>query len=238
MSRRTLLIPLLILALLSACSDSTKPDPTRDDIRGQVVDASGQPVADAVVVLQHEIDQPPGGKTDKIRTAIRFDLSEAGPVWMWLASYCDNDTVRLLVAGELPAGQHSVIWDGRDDEGRPLADGVYWVHLVTPEQTTRNDILLLHLGYGDLDAGMVPAPLAVTDAGGYFRLDQACLPFGHSFAGTDELGEPTGTATVTRRVRVWAFNADDGAAGGGAWVTVDADVGAAVTVTLDAKARD
>lgn len=235
MSRKTYVIPLLILALFSACSESTTPDPTRNDIRGLVLDASGQPVADATVVLQHTVDPPLEGKADKIRTMVRFDLAEPGPVRMWAASYCDNDTVRLLVAGELPAGEQSIVWDELDDEGRPLADGVYWVHVVTAEQTIRKDIFLLRLGYGDLRAGAVPAPLAVTGADGHFTLDQACLPFGHAFVATDELGEPSGTLTITREVRVWAFSPDVGAAAGSALMMVDAEAGAEVTVTLGPK---
>ncbi|MFA6111468.1 MAG: LamG-like jellyroll fold domain-containing protein [Candidatus Latescibacterota bacterium] len=49
--------------------------------------------------------------------------------------------VRVLVDGEvLPAGEHRVLWDGRDTGGRTLASGVYLVRLRTagmPPQTGR-----------------------------------------------------------------------------------------------------
>jgi len=32
-----------------------------------------------------------------------------------------------LVAGELPAGAHRLLWDGRDTAGRRAAAGTYWV---------------------------------------------------------------------------------------------------------------
>lgn len=39
--------------------------------------------------------------------------------------------VRALPAGHLPAGDHTVRWDGRDDLGRALASGVYLARLTT-----------------------------------------------------------------------------------------------------------
>ncbi len=37
--------------------------------------------------------------------------------------------VRTLVQGEQPAGHHEVVWDGRDDQGRQVASGVYYYRL-------------------------------------------------------------------------------------------------------------
>ncbi|MBD3162513.1 MAG: T9SS type A sorting domain-containing protein, partial [Candidatus Eisenbacteria bacterium] len=33
--------------------------------------------------------------------------------------------VRTLVSGVRPAGGHAVVWDGRDDGGRPVSSGIY-----------------------------------------------------------------------------------------------------------------
>jgi uncharacterized protein (DUF362 family) len=38
--------------------------------------------------------------------------------------------VRRLAAGQFPHGIHSVVWDGRDDGGRPLPSGVYFCQLM------------------------------------------------------------------------------------------------------------
>lgn len=35
--------------------------------------------------------------------------------------------VRTLLAGQQPAGEHAVTWDGRDDGGRAVASGIYFV---------------------------------------------------------------------------------------------------------------
>lgn len=39
--------------------------------------------------------------------------------------------VRELLAKEMPAGQHSIAWDGRDDYGRELASGIFMARMQT-----------------------------------------------------------------------------------------------------------
>jgi flagellar hook assembly protein FlgD len=38
--------------------------------------------------------------------------------------------VRALVAGKYDPGEHTVTWDGTDDQGRPVASGVYFARLA------------------------------------------------------------------------------------------------------------
>ena len=58
------------------------------------------------------------------RTEIGFALPHAGAVRLWIAD-ARGRRVRTLLARELPAGEHAVLWNGRDDRGRGLASGVY-----------------------------------------------------------------------------------------------------------------
>ena len=51
--------------------------------------------------------------------------------------------VAVLQQGPKKAGVHRVHWDGRDDEGRPLASGVYLYRLVTPERVHTRKLTLL-----------------------------------------------------------------------------------------------
>ncbi len=225
-----ILFVIATLTLIGACNDATPPDETNNDIRGRVVDAQGQPVAGAAVVLQLDTDPPPFVKQDKPQTMLDFDLPATGWVKAWLCSYCDGDTVRHLIDGELPAGAHMLLWDGLDDDGRILPDDVYWFHVVTDAGEDTRPLLLLRLGYEDLAANAL-APQAVTDAEGRFDLSQACLPFGYAYEAVDEMGDPIATITVIRSVRIWAYFGDVSVAS--AAVTVDPDTGAEVTVTLD-----
>ncbi|MEW6754879.1 MAG: FlgD immunoglobulin-like domain containing protein [Candidatus Latescibacterota bacterium] len=57
-------------------------------------------------------------------TVIRFRLPASGPVELAVYNLA-GQKVATLVRGERQAGTHAVTWEGRDDDGRPLASGVY-----------------------------------------------------------------------------------------------------------------
>jgi hypothetical protein len=53
--------------------------------------------------------------------------------------------VRTLVNGTLPAGPHSIIWDGRNQDGRRVASSVYFYRMVAGSFTSqRKAVLLTH----------------------------------------------------------------------------------------------
>ncbi len=58
-------------------------------------------------------------------TTIVFDLPEAGAVQLEVFD-ASGRLVRSLVAGELPAGRHRWVWNGRNQAGLPVAGGVYF----------------------------------------------------------------------------------------------------------------
>lgn len=62
------------------------------------------------------------------RTSIGFTLATSGPV---VLAVCDvaGRLVRTLVDGLVPAGEHEVAWDGRDEAGSEVASGVYLYRL-------------------------------------------------------------------------------------------------------------
>jgi hypothetical protein len=76
------------------------------------------------------------------RTELRYTVPQAGRVD--LAVYDNNGRrVRQLVAGEQRAGTYRVSWQGRDDAGREVSAGVYWLRLSAgPESVTGKAIKL------------------------------------------------------------------------------------------------
>ena len=75
-------------------------------------------------------------------TVIRFDLPAAQAVE--LAVYnLSGQQVTTLVTGPREAGTYSVRWDGRDDDGRELASGVYLYRLRTGTQVETRKLLLI-----------------------------------------------------------------------------------------------
>ncbi len=62
------------------------------------------------------------------RTTVLFALPTAGRVVLRLYD-TRGRLQRHLTAGEFAVGQHTVVWDGRDDRGRDCASGIYLLRL-------------------------------------------------------------------------------------------------------------
>ena len=75
-------------------------------------------------------------------TVIRFEIQFATHVRIDVYDVRGRH-VRRLVDGILPSGQHSRLWDGRDDRGSELASGVYFYRLTAGGRSfTRKAVLL------------------------------------------------------------------------------------------------
>jgi hypothetical protein len=75
-------------------------------------------------------------------TTIGFSSTDRGPVS--LAIYdVSGRLVRLLVHETLPSGSHTAVWDGRDDQGQPVASGMYFYKLVADSFSETRKILLV-----------------------------------------------------------------------------------------------
>lgn len=61
-------------------------------------------------------------------TAIRFDLARASAVELEVFDLLGQQ-IRTLISALLPAGTHSSVWDGCDEEGRAAGSGVYLCRL-------------------------------------------------------------------------------------------------------------
>jgi len=75
-------------------------------------------------------------------TKIAFRLPEPGHVDLKVFSV-NGRLVRTLASGDHTSGLHSVVWDGRDDEGREVSAGVYLYLLAGPGiEESRRMVLL------------------------------------------------------------------------------------------------
>jgi hypothetical protein len=75
-------------------------------------------------------------------TTLRFDLAGAGRARLDVFNL-RGERVRTLVDGELPAGRHQASWQGRDDMGRPVASGIYFVRLITGGKAFSRKVVLV-----------------------------------------------------------------------------------------------
>lgn len=75
-------------------------------------------------------------------TRIPYSISARGPVTLRMLDVHGRE-VRTLVQGELEAGSHEVVWDGRDSGGRLAPAGAYYYELsAAGERTSRRMIRL------------------------------------------------------------------------------------------------
>ncbi len=76
------------------------------------------------------------------QTTIRFQLPQASPVSLEIYD-ATGRTVRTLVSGILGPGYYSMTWNGRDDQGRKLMQGVYFYRFLAGEHSYRGRILIV-----------------------------------------------------------------------------------------------
>jgi hypothetical protein len=63
------------------------------------------------------------------RSEIRFSLDVPGPVSLSVYDVTGRLVRRLVDDDHFPAAEHSIPWDGRDDEGKRVLSGVYFYRL-------------------------------------------------------------------------------------------------------------
>lgn len=76
------------------------------------------------------------------RTVLRFVLPSDGPATLDVYDVAGR-RVRRLVRGTLSSGAHAAPWDGRDEEGKPLPAGTYFVRLSADGRTVSRTVTRL-----------------------------------------------------------------------------------------------
>jgi len=75
-------------------------------------------------------------------TRITFAIPEADDVRLEILNILGRQ-VDMLVDNYLPAGYHSIYWDGLDSGGSPVSSGIYFYRITTPEYFASRKMLLL-----------------------------------------------------------------------------------------------
>lgn len=75
-------------------------------------------------------------------TEITFDLSHSGQVSLAVYNIVGQE-IKQLVNGNLPAGNHSVIWNGTTNSGESVSSGVYFYRLDAADKTQTKKMVLL-----------------------------------------------------------------------------------------------
>ncbi|MBU4486848.1 MAG: M6 family metalloprotease domain-containing protein [Candidatus Delongbacteria bacterium] len=75
-------------------------------------------------------------------TMISFDLYENTEVRLDIFDM-KGSLVRTLLSKDLPAGNHKVSWDGKDNSGNSLSSGVYYINLMTGKENFTHKSLMI-----------------------------------------------------------------------------------------------
>ncbi len=77
-------------------------------------------------------------------TTISFELNTENTENTEIAIYnLKGQKVKQLVNGQFPAGLHTVIWDGRDENNNPVSSGIYLYRLKTADKVISKKMILL-----------------------------------------------------------------------------------------------
>jgi hypothetical protein len=93
--------------------------------------------ASSGVALGATVPNPANGTT-----RIDYSIPTRGPVELRVIDVTGRE-VRTLVQGEVPAGRHDALWDGRDGAGRPVPAGAYFYELNAAGRKVGKQIIRL-----------------------------------------------------------------------------------------------
>ncbi|MCH8838321.1 MAG: fibronectin type III domain-containing protein [Candidatus Marinimicrobia bacterium] len=71
-----------------------------------------------------------------------FDLPKGGPISLVIHDIMGREVIRLA-DGDMTAGYHQVVWNGKGTDGRTLPTGIYIARLTTPDYSQSIKMLLL-----------------------------------------------------------------------------------------------
>ncbi|MBW6514014.1 MAG: T9SS type A sorting domain-containing protein [Candidatus Syntrophosphaera sp.] len=75
-------------------------------------------------------------------TSVSFALKEPAPVKIDIYDH-KGRKVKTLVEQDFTSGRHSVVWNGRDEGGKPVASGVYFYKMTTGKYSSTRKMVLM-----------------------------------------------------------------------------------------------
>jgi len=75
-------------------------------------------------------------------TRIEYSVKETAPVSLEIFNV-KGQKVRTLVNEVMTAGNHSVVWNGKDEAGKDAGSGVYFYRMTTPRYTATQKMILM-----------------------------------------------------------------------------------------------
>ncbi len=75
-------------------------------------------------------------------TNIRFSTTKAGNISINIYNI-KGEKIKTLVNGAYPIGEHNVVWNGKDNNGKTVSSGVYFYHMLSKEYSSTKKMILM-----------------------------------------------------------------------------------------------
>jgi len=122
--------------VIISTNDPSLPVTSVEVIRTMVTGIEGQTALPTTFAISQNYPNP-----FNPTTSIKYQLPQTSDVRLLIYNVL-GQKVRTLVNSQIEAGYHSVIWDGRNDEGNAVASGVY-IYRFEADKFTRTMKLML-----------------------------------------------------------------------------------------------
>lgn len=220
-----LILTALLALTLGGCSDDDPAGPEEFQVSITVRDTLGDPVEGLELTMAPDSPLYMDGKVRDVdpvpveyslsgpipnpfnpTTTIRFAAAQACWVELVIEDVA-HGPVRNLIAQDIPAGSHAVVWNGLDDAEQKAPSGVYYASLVMSEEEGGEvlfegsvPMLFAHWGEGS-------PTIATTDADGQLVLtDRRLFPYLYDvepILAVDEVGNGIGIIVLTPTMRFY-----------------------------------
>lgn len=167
---------------------SSLNNPNNGAVSGYVTDSDGNPINNASIILSYDV--PTISNME-----VNYSIPNESNVSIDVLDLCGN-LVKPLIENEIiAAGTHTISWDGMDQDGHRVVDGVYSIHLQGDDQSVYAHNILANNDYSDIENNNYHI---LTDENGYFSIPYSCLSFGQIYTNDGNNG-----ISVPSKVKVW-----------------------------------
>lgn len=108
----------------------------------QVENSSNYQEIPAVTKLEQNYPNPFFLQNNRSNTAINFKLSTAVEVVLNIYN-SRGQKVKTLINQKMPAGEHKLFWNGKDEQNKTLGSGIYFYNLQTPNRNITKKLILI-----------------------------------------------------------------------------------------------
>jgi len=237
------------ILLIVGCEEPTEP--VDNSIRGYVKDSQGNVLSNAAIIFQYYFPQYEHIYEDSLTRSMPVTMmsinieNDSTHVNIWVETLCGN-TVIVLTDSIYNKGAHTIIWYATG-----ATEGLYIVHMVTPEESISQNIMLTILDEDQFNYQFVNGVLGLlmsynmlqedtlynaqgyyvmTNSDGYFSAPLNCLPFGIEQIGMDEFGNPADNWSLPYKTRLWIAHVGDSTFSTD-WYDVDPNNGIELNIT-------